>query len=317
MERLNKQTNSKLVEINDNTVVFYSKGQNFNLEKFLWDTTKKVKTRININLLGLNGLATTIVPPQQVKDLTMQDLHHFLNISNKINQNIGLPFTGDLIIRTSAQPPFKSRNKNFTNLSEPMLLAINILNNPTFKLKINGELLPISRFEEFKEKYGRDCFYMIHDDNDKLQTAGIHGAINELNGTTELYLRTGSLHARSIGDPQDSFPTVRINAKHPEDLFKIYPHDIEQASANNVLLRGFRNKIRAVRCNSSDSRYLSRICHSEAKGIIFAHRTAQEKFGKTSTTEFRIYPTNTGGIGSRLHVLDVDYRMKIWTNIFP
>lgn len=306
MERI-KPIYPEFKTINKNTAVFGRNIGNLDIENFRWTLTEKVGKRLKINLLGLNGLSTIIVTPNSSSDIKINDAINFLSYSNQVNQSIGLPHTSDLIVRTSATRFFALGNLGKTRLSEASLLIMNVSENPKFKI-MTGENNPttIDNIEHFTKSFKNEVFFLVHDDNLKLQTAGVHGAINVQNGTAELFVRTGSLHARDMGDPASHYPTIRINTSYTEDLFNVNPSQIELSSFRDLRLFSSRMSIKSSNCDGKSANYLARVIRQDKETIMNMHRFVQEKFGEKSTTEFRIYTNIDGGIGRRVHVLDVN-----------
>jgi hypothetical protein len=80
----------------------YLSSDNPRGEQIYWLVPPKIRNRIRLNQLGLNGLATTIIPPEQTGNLSLNKLAEITTFSNQVNFTIGLPPSHDLIVRTGS-----------------------------------------------------------------------------------------------------------------------------------------------------------------------------------------------------------------------
>lgn len=301
------ENNLKFTQFNNNTAVLDIGRLPLSLNDLITISSPKIRTRLNINMSRLNGLATTIVTPEAIKRINMQVLRQILDFSNRSNTHIGLPTSEALIIRSSFPPSFRLGKCQKTELSEPALLINNINSSPSYKLmERQNKPRNIDSIDTYLDMLHPNTFLMVHDDNYTLQTSGIHGVICDQRQGSELFLRTGSLQARNMGDSSSGYPTIRINATYVEDLFVIHPVDGFNAVTNGNKLQSMRVSLGVQNCQPTDAVKLLTITRTDQENIQYSHRRAQKLFGPEVSTEFRIYPNLGGFVGERLHVLDVN-----------
>lgn len=300
MERLGGNKNTKLTVLGPNTAVVGEASLFYPVE-----APEKISKRLRLNSLGLNGLATVVVAPACIKSINNGNLEQILEFSNQINEKLGLPPTNDLVIRTSAQVRRWGLNVTPpTILSEPALLISNLQNNPIYQLL--GKNIMLTSLQAFIRMLPGGSFFLIHDDNNIPQIEGLHGSIYEGTSGTEIYLRTGSLHARDMGDPSNHYPTIRINAARLEDLFEVTQSEVLTALQKNETTYNIRRGVRILNCTPDEAIHLTTCLHKNTELIFFSYKNIEENFGVGRTSEFRIYPQIKGWVGQKLHVLDVN-----------
>ena len=304
LETLNKVCHDRFVPINQNTAVLSGNYKEVSRQALAWLLTEKVQKRLQINMAGLNGLATTIVFPSFAESLDNSDLKKIISYSNGVNANISLPQTDDLIIRSSAAPFNNLFSKQRVEMSEPALLAKNVSSSPTFQLLESKQ--KVSCLQDFLVMV-KGSFLMIHDDNYNLQTGGFHGSIYENRHDAELYFRTGSLQARNMGDPELRHPTLRINSRNLDYLFGFNPESLAQKLDNTGLASNLNCVIRTLNCDNETAFSLADSLQKHKEIILSAFKSVRKLFGNRSVAEFRIYQDNPGWVGQKLHILDVDY----------
>ena len=253
-------------------------------------TTQKIRKRLILCKNKLNGLATLVVDSKTKYKIDLEDLQDISYLSNEINDEIGLPHTKSIVIRTS---------KRNNELSDPMYLLSDV-NDISKENWLN--------FQYFLNTLGKEVFLMIHDDNYELQKKCIHGRFLIRKDTCELAFKTGSAHARQIGDPELIHPTIIINSNNLDDIFRVQPKTISNLLNTNsveVKFRRVKIRMRNFRNDSSAIKLYKRM----VKNRMFLHE-AYEKiskiYGNSKVMEFRIYPTENIGLCKNFHVLDID-----------
>ena len=304
-------------QLNKNSIII-AKNIPESLRFYINILPNKIKKRLQINEAGLNGLATTVIDSQIVRAMNEKDFIKILHLSNQINQGLGLPPANSLVVRTAR--PYQNRNganHNGVSVSEPMLLAINIEEDKRkLILKENGQSIKLNSISDFVKRVPDDTFLMIHDDNELLQTQAYHIKVRKSESGAELNIGTGILHARELDNPDSLIPSIQINTPNFEDLFKYensYSFDI------NTVLKGLREPKHPVKSLNQTTFSFNNINFKTAAVILktlnqdkFLIQEAVERanniFGEGSVVEIRDYQIPEGGIGQKIHVLDVDNR---------
>jgi hypothetical protein len=263
----------------------------------------KIRKRLMLNLSGINGLATTIVPPQKRRCLDSESLEKIIEFSNIVNKGLGLPETNDLILR-SASHAKPSR----VSASEPALL-IKDVGKQNQKMEIHtDDNIPrnINSLKSFEKTLKDDAYLIIHDDNYPLQRKSIHGQLL-IGEVTELVIATNSLHARNL--TTSGIPFIKINPTYPEDLFKLDPLMLEAKIRNGFdRLKSPRIDITAGNIqNVSTVSKMVRDVNRVSDLVANCYQRISRLFGNGCVMEFRLYPqSNRLSDINRLHVLDVD-----------
>lgn len=296
-------------QINQNTLFLTGYPFHSSLEQILMTVPPKIKTRVIINTSQLNHLPTIIVQPESVTFLTQEILLQILDYSNKLNAEIGLPETQDLIIRSAEQKTFQfGRNANNPKFSEPAVLLQNLgKSDSRYNLleKAGLRTNPVS-FEEFVKALKTKAFLMIHPDHYNLQTQGLHGALVVNDAGCELVCATGVLHARNLADSDLNAPVIRINSNHLEDIFRIDPFFAYTAIQRGIG-KSFSGKPEIYSLNEQHSKEASMVFKKamyNSAYILGAYKKVLDTFGEETVMEFRIYPNED--IVRPLHVLDVN-----------
>lgn len=305
MERI-KYKGTHILRINDNTQVMSDRS--FKFEDLGYTAPKKILTRIELNLGGLNRLATTIVTPDKMRNLDIEDLWQILRFSNDVNKIINLPNTDSLILRSAYITPGTP--------SEPALLIKNLHSpNIGYEYLDGNSKTKLIDHNAFTQYLRNNTHLLIHDDNYEMQTAGIHVRTYESLNGDELLFGTDCLQARELEMETKKKPSISVNISHStisssykmSKLFNIDPTDIEHTYGNGNGYLATEERIIRVR-NIDKYRALKLVeqIKKDKESLLEVHRVGQEMKGQNAVVESRIYPNLAGGVGRRVQVLDVD-----------
>ena len=290
------------IRLNSNTYLYPRSVSN------LSSAPEKIKKRIAINQSGLNGLATMIIPPEITHHLTSRDLVNIIKKCNSINNNIGLPPTDSLVIRSAAI-------NQFGCFSEPGLLVKNLEFKEVFQSLGNDSAGKYHSLSEYLSDLSANTFLMIHDDNYRLQIQSLQGRIGQSSDGFELFVGTGILHPRDIDRQSNTEPTIRISAQSIEDLidFPIAAPIANYACEHTYVHRGANATF--FNADIFQAGQLSRRLLREKYLIYMLYAKTTQHFPHPEAVEFRIYPLPEGSIGTKAHVLDLDITTPIPPNL--
>ncbi|HEX8923893.1 MAG TPA: hypothetical protein VF828_04120 [Patescibacteria group bacterium] len=269
----------------------------------------KIKRRLRLNLADLCGLATVLLRLEDAKKMNEDDLKTILKYANSVNTLIGLPQTEDLVIRTAKDKYgiFWASDKA-PAASEPALLAMGV---ETGKMRYrlmsgSGGSKEIENLESFWGMAKEAAIVMIHDDNAELQKKAVHGVLGKVPGGIELTARTGSLHARDMGDPSLSYPSIRVEGRSVEEVVDLLPtytqyRENEGITANRVRVHG-------VNANEQQMRDIMWRIYRDRGLILNTYKRTKELFGEDPAMEFRLYPDWLKPESRRMHIMDADVK---------
>jgi hypothetical protein len=304
-----KNSEFKTLQLNTNTQ-YLDQYPPENKESLRWISTPKINKRLCLNKVGLNRLATTVIHPSVSGNL-VEMFSDILDFSNKINDRIGLPQTNDLIVRSSVRKSTSLKNfgkYDVSDYSSPALLVTSASNdNPKYKLLTeNNKTKSINSIEDFINLLGIDYFLLIHDDNLPLQQQAVHGRICAKNTGVELVLATKVIHARELGVGNPDYPFIEIRSQSLDDIYSINPSLLLKGSEKDRVINSQRMEILIKNCTQRDVSFL--ITKAKREELLLQHILDKTHmlFGENSVAEFRSYNVLEGGIGEKIHVLDVD-----------
>jgi hypothetical protein len=245
--------------------------------------------------LGICQMFTAIASPDEV--FTLDDIRRIAKKAETCNARIGLSDkVNSVVIRSrdvnGAGPVWKREKypprKSGTN---PMLIINNIDKPfPTFlgfSEKAKGERL-YSIFAWKKRRIEKRSYYLIHEENEEMQRASIHGRVARLaDGSYEISLGTGVLHAREIGEKDHPYISM-----HGHDLEFMF----ENVKGGNLMtISGTNNFSEGKTIATTASQYIEKL--HNALDLV------EQVAGKGMVLEFRIYDGPAG-----LQVYDYDGR---------
>ena len=293
-----------------NNTCYIGNGKEMSTDRLSWLVPPKIRNRIKLNKEGLCSMATTIIDPETSKSLDVEMLRKIGSISNKMNKEAGYPVSSDLIIRTSREKPFQfHRNERCTLMSEPAMLMTNIdSQNPGFKLldKVEG-VNKINSLNEFLELIPKESFMLIHDDNAIIQRDALHGKFGKIMDKYELICRTGTLHARDLGDPDGLYPTLRINH---EDISILLGLDSARSFfwGESRITTTDITSIHSINSSNIDSKRIIERVKKDGFRIWQAYEKTARLFGEWAIIEFRLYSAKLIEARQRMQVMDVDIK---------
>ena len=296
------------LKLNMNTA--YLDSYPWKIEDLMFYVPEKIKNRLVINFTGLNKMTTVIVPPKYQKNLDQEFLNSLVGLSSMVNQNIGLPETNNLVIRTAkAVSSYPHTNNHSLHIfSEPMILA-SVIGSQDQKLLLRTEgkrSLQINSLSEIPELLPYDKYYLIHDDNESLQKKAVHGAFLITDEVSELVIRTNSLHARNITSKE--FPHIKFTSSEPDYLFEIDPHTLSGLVQNGSLsAHSPRINMEGYCLTSQIAKNIFNETQNFSAEILEKYKTINKLFGEKAVMEFRLYPAmDTLPDYNRLQILDVN-----------
>lgn len=297
-------------QLQGNLNIVNKSGTTITMDNLLWITPPKVSKRINIMRSGLNNLPTAIVPPELTSLLSTEGLIYLVDTLNKGNENIGLPPTNDIIIRTAVcKPDPLERLVRSLDYSEPALLMQNVgqQNENTTILGTPKQGNTSTSLDTFLGLARHNAYFLFHTDHYQLQKQSLHGRLTQNGSGAEFICANGTLHARDL-EITDNATVIRVNSEVVTDMFNMDINKWETAinsnSGKNFLYRP-KLKVLSNKCKSTPIQTFRQAMY-HAPLILNAYYKSREIFGNGVVMEFRIYPEIKGVSKSQLHVLDID-----------
>lgn len=289
-----------------NTVFLDKNGHKIDINTLKSLVPLKIRNRLQLNEMGLNGLATVIIPPENRRVLSGQGLRQIMTWCNLINRGVGLPKTDDVIIRTSSNSftSFVARSR-IPTFSEPALLGSNVSNLPRFK-PLGENQKPVNSIEEFTDTLPENAFLIIHDDNYNLQNEALHGRVFTGENGIEVALATKTLHPRGLGEGSFEYPYVVVNTNNVEDLDNLDIPKIAASVSQEPSFQTRRTTFASRNCDENTALDLLKRFRNDSGLILYAHKKLTDRFGKACVTEFRDYNIAARGLGRKIHILDAN-----------
>lgn len=269
--------------------------------------TPRVRNRILLNQLGLNGLATTIVENPKPEMFSGNNFfRRIINYSNWVNESLDLPSTGDLVIRTSAANTLRDHR---VRISEPAVLVTNAGSLASRFSILSGDKsrAPHLHQRNFFSFLGSPAFLMIHDDNNRLQRQAMHGRISQTPDRDEIVIATGTTHSRGLSEKNPDYPYITLRMYGLGHLERINPDLISaHVSLGQTRTEGFGIEYSVHNCSQHEAYALLFKLLREQFMIRNVLSICNKHFGQYCVMEFRSYNLIEGGIGRKIHVLDVN-----------
>ncbi len=248
-----------------------------------------VKMRVDLGRLVISQLPTSIIFPGV--ELTNTLISSCLRYSNKVMNDIGLPQSSDLYIRSRPSSPdfVLGRVSPLPIYSRRSLIIKNAgvlmaQRSVEFDDATHGMVGFSSPYAWQKSLY-RGAMLMIHSEDEVLQKKCLHGVVGRVDGDIEAFIGDQRIHARGLVERPGDKPFVRLRGT-----------DVTSAlTVKDEAVRTYSNEPDALRLTQ---RWLAM-----RRRVATFYEIVTDFWGRDASMEFRIYPEGHDGV---LQVLDVD-----------